>query len=414
MASIELRSLRKEFRGGVVAVDDLDLRIEDGEFMVLVGPSGCGKTTLLRMIAGLEEATGGAVVLGESDVTHMEPQRRDLAMVFQSYALFPHMTVAQNIGFGLKLRRVSRAERDQRVNDAAELLMLDSLLERRPSELSGGQRQRVAIGRALVRQPQAFLMDEPLSNLDAKLRGAMRSELAQLHRRLETTTVYVTHDQTEAMTLGQRVAVFRGGVLQQCDVPRALFERPANLFVAAFIGSPSMNLVEVTSERGEVRLGEHRLALHPAHVPAAPAHPHVLGIRPSDFKIADASTPGHWSRLRVVVEAAEDLGAEHHLMFKVAVPPARTDATRDATDGDDETAILGDRDGAVLTARLAGAQRAAVGETVELAVDNASFHLFDLSSGAVIASPVHAEEVPANGAVAAGPVVGIPAVSAPG
>jgi len=401
MASIELHNVRKEFRGGIVAVDDVDLRIEDGEFMVLVGPSGCGKTTILRMIAGLEAVTRGDVLLGDRDVTDLEPQQRDVAMVFQSYALFPHMTVAQNIGFGLRLRHAPRHERERRVSEAAELLMLDALLDRRPAELSGGQRQRVAIGRALVREPSAFLMDEPLSNLDAKLRGSMRGELARLHCQLETTTVYVTHDQTEAMTLGQRVAVFRSGVLQQCDTPRRLFERPANLFVAAFIGSPSMNLVEVQIDDGAARLGDRRLALHPGHRLAPSTRPRVLGIRPTDFIVADASTPRHWPRLPVQVETAEDLGAEHHLMFRVPAPQARTDATREAADGDDETTILRDDGSSVMTARLGGAQRTAIGGRVTLAVDNAAFHLFDRDSGEVLASPVAGDEALADHVIAA-------------
>jgi len=394
MASIELRNVRKEFRGGVVAVDDVDLTIEDGEFMVLVGPSGCGKTTILRMIAGLEDVTRGDVCLGDRDVTDLEPQKRDVAMVFQSYALFPHMTVAQNIGFGMTLRRTPRSDRERRVREAAELLMLDTLLDRRPAELSGGQRQRVAIGRALVREPSAFLMDEPLSNLDAKLRGSMRGELARLHRQLETTTVYVTHDQTEAMTLGQRVAVFRGGVLQQCDTPRRLFERPANLFVAAFIGSPSMNLVEVELDDGVARVGQQQLALHSDHRLTSSARPRVLGVRPTDFVVADATTPHHWPRLQIQVETAEDLGAEHHLMFRVAAPQARTDATEDAADGDDEATILRNDGSSIMTARLSGAQRAAIGDSLTLAVDNAAFHLFDLDSGEVLASPVAISEPP--------------------
>jgi multiple sugar transport system ATP-binding protein len=386
MASIRLNEVRKEFPGGVVAVDDVDLTVEDGEFMVLVGPSGCGKTTLLRMIAGLEQVTRGEVHLGDRDITDLEPQKRDVAMVFQSYALFPHMNVAENIGFGLKLRRAPRAERERRVREAAELLMLDTLLERRPSELSGGQRQRVAIGRALVREPSAFLMDEPLSNLDAKLRTSMRGELARLHRQLGITTVYVTHDQTEAMTLGRRVAVFRGGVLQQCDTPRRLFEAPANLFVAAFIGSPSMNLIEVAIDEGRARFGDEELALHPACRLSSGTRSAVLGIRPSDFVLADTSTPADWPRLRARVELAEDLGSEHNLMFRLSARPVLPDGANGPAAAD-EDAVLARQGGAVVTARLAGAQRVAIGDNVMLAVDNAAFHLFDLSSGGVLASP---------------------------
>jgi multiple sugar transport system ATP-binding protein len=399
MSSIRLNKVSKMYRGGVVAVDEVSLTIDDGEFMVLVGPSGCGKTTILRMIAGLEEVTEGDVFLGDRDVTDLDPQARDVAMVFQNYALFPHMTVAQNIGFGLRLRHTPRKTRDARVLETAKLLGLDGLLDRRPAELSGGQRQRVAIGRALVREPSAFLMDEPLSNLDAKLRGAMRAELARLHRELGTTTVYVTHDQSEAMTLGQRVAVLRNGVLQQCAAPRMLFERPANLFVAAFIGSPSMNLVEVTIDGGVANLGGDRLALHPAHRLSSSTLPRILGIRPSDFVVADRSTPRHWPRLRVRVETVEDLGAEHHLMFRVAAPRARTDATKDAADGDDEATILREEGTSVMTARLSGPPRTSIGDTVSLTVDNATFHLFDVETGEVLASPVAHEEHPADEAL---------------
>ena len=243
MANIVLDHITKVFGDDVVAVDDVSLEIRDGEFMVLVGPSGCGKSTILRMIAGLEEVTAGEISVGGSEVTDLEPKRRDIAMVFQNYALYPHMTVEQNLAFGLKLRKTPKDERAARVRDAAAILGLDPLMARKPAELSGGQRQRVAIGRAMVREPRAFLMDEPLSNLDAKLRVQMRAELMRLHDRLGTTTVYVTHDQVEAMTLGHRVTVLRDGLLQQVDTPQRLYTHPANLFVAAFIGSPPMNLV---------------------------------------------------------------------------------------------------------------------------------------------------------------------------
>jgi multiple sugar transport system ATP-binding protein len=406
MSSIRLNKVSKIYPRGVVAVDDVNLTINDGEFMVLVGPSGCGKTTILRVIAGLEEVTQGEVLLGDRDITDLEPQKRNVAMVFQNYALFPHMTVAQNIGFGLKLRHTPRQERERRIAEAAQLLALDSLLDRRPAELSGGQRQRVAIGRALVREPSAFLMDEPLSNLDAKLRGAMRGELARLHRQLGTTTVFVTHDQTEAMTLGARVAVFRNGVLQQCDTPRVLFERPANLFVAAFIGSPSMNLVEVTIDDGVAHLGNGQISVHPDHRWTSSTRPRILGIRPSDFAIAGPSTPQHWQRLRVQVETAEDLGAEHHLKFRVAAPRARTDATKDAADGDDEASILRDEGTSVMTAQLSGAPRNALGDTLTLAVDNAAFHLFDPESGEVLASPVARREPRTDGATNPAPSAG--------
>src|SRR5438445_11277009 len=244
MAKIVLDGITKQFASDVTAVDDVSLEIEDGEFMVLVGPSGCGKSTILRIVAGLEELTAGEVYIGERLVTDLPAKERDIAMVFQNYALYPHMTVEQNLGFGLKLRKTPKDEAHKRVDEVAKILGLDPLMERKPAALSGGQRQRVAMGRAMVREPLAFLMDEPLSNLDAKLRVQMRAQLARLHERLGTTTVYVTHDQVEAMTLGQRAAVMRDGRIQQVDTPQALYARPTNLYVAAFIGSPAMNLVQ--------------------------------------------------------------------------------------------------------------------------------------------------------------------------
>src|SRR6266446_7103371 len=261
MAAIELEHVTKAFAGGVLAVDDVNLTIADGEFMVLVGPSGCGKSTLLRMIAGLEEITDGTISIGDVDVTELEPSNRDIAMVFQNYALYPHMNVRENLGFGLSVRHTPKAEIVRRVREVATLLGLQELLDRKPAHLSGGQRQRVAMGRAIIREPKAYLMDEPLSNLDAKLRVGMRASLAQLHARLAVTTVYVTHDQIEAMTLGQRVAVLRDGLLQQVDAPQRLFHKPANLFVAAFIGSPSMNLVDAELAGNEVRFAGFTLSL---------------------------------------------------------------------------------------------------------------------------------------------------------
>ena len=248
--SIRIEAVSKAYKGGgPPAVNDVSLEVRDGEFLVLVGPSGCGKSTLLKLIAGIEEVSDGQIFIGERDVTYLDPRKRDIAMVFQSYALYPHLTVRGNLGFGLKLRKTAKADITRRVDEVARILGLDEMMERKPGELSGGQRQRVAMGRAIVREPQAFLMDEPLSNLDAKLRVSMRAQLSRLHERLGVTTVYVTHDQVEAMTLGQRVAVLRGGVLQQCDTPEQLFDHPANLFVAAFIGSPAMNLVEAEGGR---------------------------------------------------------------------------------------------------------------------------------------------------------------------
>src|SRR6187399_1786843 len=268
MAEITLEKLTKVYGDGTRAVSDLDLEIADGEFVVLVGPSGCGKTSALRMIAGLEPITDGRVVIGGEVVNNLPPKDRDIAMIFQNYALYPHMSAFDNMAFGLKLRGMKRERRGDRVRSTATTLGLAEVLPKKPRTLSGGQRQRVAMGRAIVREPKAFLMDEPLSNLDAMLRVSMRSELARMHERLETTTVYVTHDQTEAMTLGQRVAVLRDGRIQQVDTPQALYRNPANLFVAAFIGSPAMNLVEATLDRDAVEIGSHRLVLSAEHRPA--------------------------------------------------------------------------------------------------------------------------------------------------
>jgi multiple sugar transport system ATP-binding protein len=261
MGEIVLDHVTKEFPNGVRAVDDVDLTIAEGEFMVLVGPSGCGKTTLLRSIGGLEKISGGRILIGDRDVTRSEPAARDLAMVFQNYALYPHMTVKKNLGYGLRVRKVPRADRERRVHEVAKLLGLEGMLDRRPGQLSGGQQQRVAMGRAIVREPEAFLMDEPLSNLDAKLRVGMRTSLQQLHHRLGTTTVYVTHDQVEAMTLGQRVAVMRDGKIQQVDQPQRLYDEPVNTFVAAFIGSPAMNLVEARIDGDTVTFGGYSIPL---------------------------------------------------------------------------------------------------------------------------------------------------------
>src|ERR671935_1456106 len=261
MAAIDLDRVTKEFPDGTRAVDDVELAIADGEFMIFVGPSGCGKTTALRMVAGLEKVTSGEIRIGGRVVNDLDPVDRDIAMVFQNYALYPHMTVRDNIGFPLKMQRLSRRESDGRVNEAARLLGIEELLHRKPRELSGGQRQRVAMGRAIVRHPQAFLMDEPLSNLDAKLRVQMRAELVKLHRRLGVTTIYVTHDQTEAMTLGERVAVMSKGVVQQADTPQRLYHKPANTFVASFIGSPAMNFLRGRLDDGAIELGTIQLEL---------------------------------------------------------------------------------------------------------------------------------------------------------
>src|SRR6476660_1461910 len=280
MSAIRIENVHKTYANGFAAVRGVDLTAHDGEFLVLVGPSGCGKTTLLRMIAGLESVSSGRVVIGDEDVTNVPPQERDVAMVFQDYALYPHMTVADNLAFGLRLSKMPKAERERRVARVAATLGLEELFDRKPSALSGGQRQRVAMGRAIVREPQAFLMDEPLSNLDAMLRVSMRAELARMHARLNTTTVYVTHDQIEAMTLGHRVAVLREGVLQQLDTPQQLYHHPTNVFVAAFIGSPAMNLVEAHVERGVAYAGELTIPL-PTHLHGLDENDVVLGIRPT-------------------------------------------------------------------------------------------------------------------------------------
>ena len=345
MSEIRLEQVGKVYDGDVRAVDDVSLTIESGEFMVLVGPSGCGKSTLLRMIAGLEEVTEGDIWIGEREVARLAPRDRDIAMVFQNYALYPHMTVAKNLGYGLKVRKTPKAEIERRVEEVARLLGLEDLLQRRPGALSGGQRQRVAMGRAIVREPQAFLMDEPLSNLDAKLRVDMRAELARLHDRLGITTVYVTHDQVEAMTLGSRVAVMRDGTVQQVDTPQTLYREPINLFVAAFIGSPSMNLVEAA---GRGRRGRVRRLPDPAQTrtggPATCSPGSViLGIRPQDFEDARTADPA-LPRIEVDAMVVEELGSATHVLFTVEAPPVDVDSVRAASDdGERATLIATDR-----------------------------------------------------------------------
>jgi len=379
MAEIELRSITKVFSGDVVAIDDVSLDIGDGEFIALVGPSGCGKSTLLRAIAGLEEVTAGEIRIGGRDVTDLAPRHRDIAMVFQSYALYPHMSVRQNLGYGLKVRRMAKADIRGRVDEIAELLGLTELLERKPAQLSGGQRQRVAMGRAIVRQPQAFLMDEPLSNLDAKLRVGMRASLAQLHQQLGVTTVYVTHDQVEAMTLGQRVAVMKDGHILQVDTPQTLYERPRDLFVAGFIGSPAMNLVEANIAGGEVAFGQLRVKLDPARRPEGlESGPVILGIRPETFEDA-ALAPAELPTIDVEVVVLEELGSDAHVFFRV-------DATRIAAetlgeDDDDATDLVTDR-GSLLNARVDPRTAARVGGSLRLAVDPSRFHFFDAVTGA--------------------------------
>ncbi len=376
MAAIQLEHVTKAFAGGVRAVDDVSLSIADGEFLVLVGPSGCGKSTLLRMIAGLEETTEGTISIGDVDVTDLEPPDRDIAMVFQNYALYPHMSVRENLGFGLSVRRTKKPEIERRVGEVATLLGLQDLLERKPAHLSGGQRQRVAMGRAIIREPKAFLMDEPLSNLDAKLRVGMRASLAQLHARLAVTSVYVTHDQTEAMTLGQRVAVMRDGKIVQVDVPQRLYQAPNDLFVAAFIGSPSMNLVEATVAGDEIAFGQFRLPLDASRRPARGIDRVVLGVRPEAFGDAAHAKP-HLPRVAIKVDVLEELGSDTYVFFPVAAPRVTVES-RDAAD--DETSLLAEGD-SLFTARVDPTTADRVGAALQLAVDPSQFHFFDVRSG---------------------------------
>jgi multiple sugar transport system ATP-binding protein len=376
VAGILLDHVSKVFSGDVVAVDDISLEIESGEFLVLVGPSGCGKSTLLRMIAGLEEVTQGTIAIDARDVTDLPPRSRDIAMVFQSYALYPHMTVRENLGYGLRVRKTPKDDTRRRVEQVAELLGLEEYLDRRPAALSGGQRQRVAMGRAIVREPKAFLMDEPLSNLDAKLRVSMRAQLASLHGRLGTTTIYVTHDQVEAMTLGQRVAVMREGRIQQVDTPQVLYSRPANLFVAAFIGSPAMNLVEAEAAGGTLRFAGFSV---PASAPASGSV--IVGIRPEAFVDAGLAANG-LPKIDVDVEVVEELGAETHVIFPVDAAPVDVSGARESDDG--ETLLAGAR--TVFTARLDPLTTARPGRPLRLAVDPARFHYFDPATGERLAT----------------------------
>jgi multiple sugar transport system ATP-binding protein len=388
MAKIVFEGVTKEFGDEVVAVDDLSLEIEDGEFMVLVGPSGCGKSTILRMLAGLEEVTAGEIWIDDKQVTDLSPKERDIAMVFQNYALYPHMTVEENIAFGLKLRRVPKDERGRKAREVAQVLAIEHLLERKPAALSGGQRQRVAMGRAMIREPVAFLMDEPLSNLDAKLRVQMRAELARLHDRLRTTTVYVTHDQVEAMTLGDRVAVLRDGLLQQVDTPQRLFARPVNLFVAAFVGSPPMNLVEGTVEGGAVSFAGFRLPLgERTNLSGHEGRTVIVGIRPSDLEDADVWATSGATILDVEVDITEELGSEVNVLFTVDAPPVTSEeALAAASDEGAEDILPLITERAQFCARVDARTRAKPGERVRLAVDPSRFHFFEPDTGLAISS----------------------------
>lgn len=368
MASVKLKDVTKRFEGGVTAVSNFTLDIEDKEFIILVGPSGCGKTTTLRMIAGLEEVTEGEIYIGDRLVNDVQPKDRDIAMVFQNYALYPHMTVFDNMAFGLKLRRTPKAEIKRRVHEAAKILEIEHLLDRKPKALSGGQRQRVALGRAIVRNPKVFLMDEPLSNLDAKLRVQMRIEISKLHQRLQTTFIYVTHDQTEAMTMGTRIVVMKDGFIQQVDTPQSLYERPVNLFVAGFIGSPQMNFINVIVEKRSEGIylvfGEHSLKLPEGKAKKIAAEDYIgkeviMGIRPEDIHdeaVYVESMPE--SVIDAKVEVVEMLGSETLLYLFV-----------------DEIS---------LTARVNPRTTARTGDIIRVAFDTNKIHLFDKDTEKVI------------------------------
>jgi multiple sugar transport system ATP-binding protein len=394
VAAIELENLTKVYPDGTHAVTGLQLEIGDGEFVVFVGPSGCGKTSALRMIAGLEEITAGVVRVGGRVVNDLSPKERDMAMVFQNYALYPHMNARDNMAFGLKMRGLGRDEIERRVAEAARILGLEDLLGKKPRTLSGGQRQRVAMGRAIVREPQAFLMDEPLSNLDAKLRVQMRAEIARIQRALGVTTVYVTHDQSEAITLGDRVCVLRDGVLQQVASPQQLYDRPANLFVAGFIGSPAMNLVEagLAGQDGGLvaSFGPHRLTLGPAVLNTRPAlrdyvgRKVALGIRPEDMEDAALVGGGRdGGRLRIKVDIREDMGSEVYLHFGIDAPPVKNEAVAAAAtiEPDEEIVELAAAPANPFVARVERTSRAREGDTVELAIVADRLHVFDLETG---------------------------------
>ena len=398
MAEIVLDHVSKVYgEGGPSAVSDLNLKIDDGEFIVLVGPSGCGKTTALRMVAGLESITDGTISIGDRVVNTVPPKERDIAMVFQNYALYPHMTVYDNMAFGLKLRKLAKEEIDRRVRKAAGILGLEEFLERKPKALSGGQRQRVAMGRAIVREPKAFLMDEPLSNLDAKLRVQMRSEIARIQHDLSTTTLYVTHDQVEAMTMGDRVAVIRKGVLQQIDAPQHLYDHPSNLFVAGFIGSPAMNIVEATLTRSNgsftLEFGGYRLAVPDDVLAARPelkgyeGKQVIVGIRPEDMEDAEMTPDAPADhRIRSSVFLREALGADVLVHFMIKAPAVLTedakelahDVGAEAVEAAERGALAGESE---FLARLNPRTKVRKEDPIELVVDVHRLHFFDQESG---------------------------------
>jgi multiple sugar transport system ATP-binding protein len=398
MSGITLDNVTKVYGDGYRAVSDLNLEVEEGEFIVLVGPSGCGKTTALRMIAGLEEISDGQIRIAERVVNNLPPGARDIAMVFQNYALYPHMTVAENIGFALRMRKVPKAEARRRIEETARIIGLVDHLDRKPGQLSGGQRQRVAMGRAIVREPRVFLMDEPLSNLDAKLRVQMRAEISRIQRQLAVTTMYVTHDQVEAMTMGDRVAVMRRGLLQQFDAPQRLYERPANLFVASFIGSPAMNMLEGSLERdGDAlvcRIGAATLALPGEVLAERPAlaryvdRPVAVGIRPEALDEPGRRDGSDGGRLRGRVEAVEALGPELLVHIEIEARPVLADDVLeglvDLEEAKELAEIITERDRATVVARLDASARIRADDEIELAVDPRHLHYFDLESGEAI------------------------------
>ncbi len=366
MATVTFDGTTRFYAGNPVpAVDGLDLEVADGEFLVLVGPSGCGKSTTLRMLAGLEGVDDGAIRIGERDVTNLPPKERDIAMVFQNYALYPHMSVADNIGFHLKIAKMPKEERLRRVKEAAALLDLEPYLDRKPAKLSGGQRQRVAMGRAIVRRPQVFCMDEPLSNLDAKLRVQTRTQIASLQRRLGVTTIYVTHDQTEAMTMGDRVAVLKDGLLQQCDTPIGLFSRPANVFVAGFIGSPGMNLIPAAVSGDAAAVGGVRIPLTPAQRSALTSDRVVVGIRPEGWAIGSAATG-----VAAVVEVVEELGSDQYLYCSADIPHVEVAETAEEREAPHS-----------FTVRAPGMSGWKGGDKLGLTPQAGALHLFDAATG---------------------------------
>jgi multiple sugar transport system ATP-binding protein len=373
VAEVSFHEVTKVFPNGTTAVDALTCTIADGEFMVLVGPSGCGKTTALRMVAGLEEPTAGAVAIGGEVVNGVSPRDRDIAMVFQSYALYPHKTVLENLAFGLRQHKVPTAEIAERVKEVSSLLTLDELLDRKPAQLSGGQRQRVAMGRALARKPRVYLLDEPLSNLDAQLRTQLRADLKQLHERFSTTTIYVTHDQVEAMTLGERIGVMSGGQLLQLGTPQEIYRRPANVFVAGFIGSPPMNLLSASVASGRVDAGDLVL-----EVPGAPSGELVVGVRPEALRLTAGASEEHTMQVRV--EVVELLGHETIVYGSIRGHRVATAATAPGI-----ASLPPER--AIVIARLDARRQPAVGETITVGMSLEDVHLFDATSGEAVARP---------------------------